>query len=101
MDHLRAMATPEGRIHFCGEATNTNACGTIQAAMETGVRAAKEVVYFGNKEREQKLKILKQKQLHQEQLRKEMEAQAKKEAALKAEQLKKQQELLKQQQLLH
>ena len=88
MDHLRAMATPEGRIHFCGEATNTNACGTIQAAMETGVRAAKEVVYFGNKEREQKLKILKQRQLHQEQLRKEREEEAKKDALI-AKQVKK------------
>ena len=44
MDHLKAMAAPiADKIFFAGEATNTNACCTVQAAMETGVRAAKEV----------------------------------------------------------
>ena len=43
LDHLRDLAASHGRIFFAGEATNTNACCTIQAAMETGVRAAEEV----------------------------------------------------------
>lgn len=41
--HLENLAEPSGNIFFAGEATNTNACCTIQAAMETGVRAAKQV----------------------------------------------------------
>jgi monoamine oxidase len=40
---LQALAEPMGNIYFAGEATNTNACCTVQAAMETGLRAAKEV----------------------------------------------------------
>jgi len=45
MEHIRALAVPEegGRVFFAGEATNTDAAGTVQAAMETGLRAAKEV----------------------------------------------------------
>ena len=41
--HLQDLAEPDGNLFFAGEATNTNACCTIQAAMETGVRAANEV----------------------------------------------------------
>jgi monoamine oxidase len=41
--HVRELAKSQGRIFFGGEATNTNASATIQAAMETGIRAAKEV----------------------------------------------------------
>ena len=41
--HLHDLAEPQGKVFFAGEATNTNACCTIQAAMETGVRAAKQV----------------------------------------------------------
>lgn len=41
--HLHALAEPFGRCFFAGEATNTNACCTVQAAMETGQRAATEV----------------------------------------------------------
>lgn len=45
MDHLHAMAAPIGNmIFFAGEATNTNACCTVQAAVETGIRAAKQVL---------------------------------------------------------
>ena len=45
--HLKALAAPigGGRILFAGEATNTNACCTVQAAMETGIRAAREAVH--------------------------------------------------------
>jgi monoamine oxidase len=42
-DHLCDLAEPWGGIFFAGEATNTNACCTVQAAMETGVRAANQV----------------------------------------------------------
>jgi len=41
--HLQDLAEPDGNVFFEGEATNTNACCTIQAAMETGARAAKQV----------------------------------------------------------
>jgi monoamine oxidase len=41
--HLLDLAEPQGNVFFAGEATNTNACCTIQAAMETGKRAAKQV----------------------------------------------------------
>jgi len=43
--HLEALAEPmlDDRFFFAGEATNTNACCTVQAAMETGQRAAREV----------------------------------------------------------
>jgi monoamine oxidase len=41
---LHALAEPMGNsIYFAGEATNTNACCTVQAAMETGIRAAGQV----------------------------------------------------------
>jgi monoamine oxidase len=39
----QALAEPDGRLFWAGEATNTNACCTIQAAMETGQRAAQQV----------------------------------------------------------
>ena len=42
--HLHDIAEPLNDIFFAGEATNTNACCTVQAAMETGIRAAKEVL---------------------------------------------------------
>jgi len=43
-EHLQALAAPmNNKIFFAGEATNTNACCTVQAAMETGIRAANEV----------------------------------------------------------
>lgn len=41
--HLHDLAAPDSNLFFAGEATNVNACCTIQAAMETGVRAAKQV----------------------------------------------------------
>lgn len=44
--HLEAMAAPHGRLFFAGEATNTNACCTVQAAIETGERASNQVVSF-------------------------------------------------------
>lgn len=40
---LQDLAAPHGRVVFAGEATNTNACCTLQAAMETGIRAADQV----------------------------------------------------------
>ena len=46
VDHLHAMAAPiQDKIFFAGEATNTNACCTVQAAIETGARAAQEVMH--------------------------------------------------------
>jgi len=43
--HFFEMASPVGDVlYFAGEATNTGACCTVQAAMETGERAAKEVL---------------------------------------------------------
>jgi predicted NAD/FAD-dependent oxidoreductase len=42
----QALAEPDGRLFWAGEATNTNACCTIQAAMETGQRAAQQVREF-------------------------------------------------------
>mmetsp|Transcript_17530 Transcript_17530/g.21413 ORF Transcript_17530/g.21413 Transcript_17530/m.21413 type:complete len:473 (-) Transcript_17530:770-2188(-) len=42
--HLKDLAQPVGNIHFAGEATNTNACCTVQAAMETGVREANKIL---------------------------------------------------------
>jgi Flavin containing amine oxidoreductase len=43
VQHLFDLAEPQDKIFFAGEATNTNACCTVQAAMETGLRASKEV----------------------------------------------------------
>ena len=42
---LAPLAAPcrGGRVVLAGEATNTSACCTMQAAMDTGVRAAKQV----------------------------------------------------------
>lgn len=42
----QALAEPDGRLFWAGEATNTNACCTVQAAMETGKRAAQQVRDF-------------------------------------------------------
>lgn len=42
--HLVNLAQPMGSILFAGEATHTGACCTVQAAMETGVRAANEAL---------------------------------------------------------
>jgi len=44
--HLHALAEPLGNCFFAGEATNTHACCTVQAAIETGQRAASEVESF-------------------------------------------------------
>jgi monoamine oxidase len=45
---LEPLAQPckGGRVVLAGEATNTNACCTLQSAMETGVRAANQVLGF-------------------------------------------------------
>ena len=42
--HLEQLAAPSGNIYFAGEATHTEACCTIQAAMETGARAAQQIM---------------------------------------------------------
>jgi monoamine oxidase len=42
--HFQDLAEAQGAVFFAGEATNTEACCTIQAAMETGVRSSNEVV---------------------------------------------------------
>lgn len=44
MAKLQALAEPCGNVHFAGEATNTNACCTVQAAMETGHREAIKII---------------------------------------------------------
>lgn len=41
---LANVAAQSGRLHFAGEATNTNAGCTVQAAMETGERAGAEIL---------------------------------------------------------
>ena len=41
---LHELAKPMGNIGFAGEATNTNACCTVQAAMETGIREARRIL---------------------------------------------------------
>uniref|UniRef100_A0A7S1CWD3 Amine oxidase domain-containing protein n=1 Tax=Cyclophora tenuis TaxID=216820 RepID=A0A7S1CWD3_CYCTE len=38
--HLVDLAAPMDNVLFAGESTNTNACSTVQAAMDTGLRAA-------------------------------------------------------------
>lgn len=42
--HLMAKSI-ENVLHWAGEATNTNACCTIQSAMETGVRVVDDILY--------------------------------------------------------
>ena len=43
--HFLDMARPiERTVFFAGEATNTGACCTVQAAMETGLRAANQIL---------------------------------------------------------
>jgi monoamine oxidase len=42
--HLMAKSIDDV-LYWAGEATNTNACCTIQSAMETGVRVAEEITY--------------------------------------------------------
>ena len=43
--HFSDLARSLGhRLYFAGEATNTGACCTVQAAMETGVRAANQIL---------------------------------------------------------
>jgi predicted NAD/FAD-dependent oxidoreductase len=45
----QALAVPDERLFWAGEATNTKACCTVQAAMETGSRAAQQVRdFFGH-----------------------------------------------------
>lgn len=44
MPAQRALARPVGPLHFAGEATHfEGACGTVHGAMETGIRAAREL----------------------------------------------------------
>lgn len=45
MASQRALARPVGTLHFAGEATHFDgACGTVHGAIETGIRAAGEVL---------------------------------------------------------
>jgi hypothetical protein len=46
VQHLQTLAARSvcRRVHFAGEATHTGACCTIQAAMETGYRAADDIL---------------------------------------------------------
>ena len=42
--HFKQMAEPiDGKLFFCGESTHKGAAMTVQAALETGIRAADEV----------------------------------------------------------
>ncbi|KAI2496700.1 oxidoreductase [Fragilaria crotonensis] len=41
---MEEMAKPLGNIYFAGEGTHTKACCTVRAAMETGVRAAHQIL---------------------------------------------------------
>jgi monoamine oxidase len=48
-EHFQQMAQSIGNVlYFAGEATNTGACCTVQAAMETGKRAANEVLGYNH-----------------------------------------------------
>lgn len=41
----RDLARPVGPLHFAGEASHfLGACGTVHGALETGVRAAREIL---------------------------------------------------------
>jgi len=41
----RKLAKPVGPLHFAGEATHfEGACGTVHGAIETGIRAAREIL---------------------------------------------------------
>ena len=42
--YMEEMAKPNGNIYFAGEGTHTKACCTVQAAMETGIRAAQQIL---------------------------------------------------------
>ena len=43
------LARPvEDRLFFAGEATSVTACATVHTAMETGLRAAREVCSLAN-----------------------------------------------------
>src|SRR4051812_787713 len=46
LDAQRTLAKPVGPLHFAGEATHfAGACGTVHGAIETGLRAADEVLH--------------------------------------------------------
>lgn len=51
--HVQDLAAPQGRLFFAGEAMNTNASCTVQAAMETGQRAARQVWGLFQKEKDE------------------------------------------------
>ena len=40
----KARRAPHGRVHFAGEHTNVGACATVQAAVDSGARAALELL---------------------------------------------------------
>ena len=43
--HFSQMAQSiDNKLYFAGEATNTGACTTVQAAMETGLRVSNEIL---------------------------------------------------------
>ena len=39
------MGRPEGNVHFAGEHTSTNSQGYLNGGVETGLRAAREVIH--------------------------------------------------------
>jgi monoamine oxidase len=45
-DYASVIARPVGNIFFCGEVTSLKAGGTAHAALETGLRAAREVASY-------------------------------------------------------
>jgi monoamine oxidase len=45
LEQQRALAKPVGRLHFAGEATDYEGnCGTVHGAIESGLRAAREIL---------------------------------------------------------
>jgi monoamine oxidase len=42
--NMEEMAKPHGNVYFAGEGTHTKACCTVHAAMETGIRAAQQIL---------------------------------------------------------
>jgi len=41
---LQASNEPQGNVHFCGEHTSIDAQGYLEGAVETGGRAADEII---------------------------------------------------------
>lgn len=43
-EQVAILATPERRVHFAGDHTDTSFCGTLEGAVRSGLRAAAEIL---------------------------------------------------------